>query len=72
MIRMPPFIQKNGKGYSGYSANITEIANPDNAVQLITHAHTDPNNHIDKVFLNEELDALKEKTDMNMLVVDGG
>jgi hypothetical protein len=66
------YIQKNGKGYSGYSTNITETANPDNEVQMITHVHTEPNIHSDKAFLNEELDALKEKTDMNMLVVDGG
>ena len=66
------YIQKNGKGYSGYSTNITETANPDNDVQMITHVHTQPNIHSDKAFLNEELDALKEKTDMNMLVVDGG
>ena len=66
------YIRKNGKGYSGYSANITETANPDNDVQMITHVHTEPNIHSDKAFLNEELDALKEKSDMNMLVVDGG
>lgn len=66
------YIRKNGKGYSGYSANVTETANPDNEVQMITHVHTRSNVHSDKAFLNEELDALKEKTDMNMLVVDGG
>src|SRR6056297_3420508 len=66
------YIRKNSKGYSGYSTNITETANPDNAVQMITHVHTEPNIHSDKAFLNEELDALKEKSDMNMLIVDGG
>ena len=66
------YIKKNGKGYSGYSANITETANPDNEVQMIANVHTQPNIHSDKAFLNKELDALKEKTDMNMLVVDGG
>src|SRR6056297_304044 len=66
------YIRKNGKGYSGYSTNITETANPDNPVQMIVNAHTEVNTHSDKAFLNEELDALKEKTDMNMLVVDGG
>lgn len=66
------YIRKNGKGYSGYSTNITETADPDNETQMITHVHTEPNIHSDKAFLNEELDALKEKTDMNMLIVDGG
>lgn len=66
------YIRKNGKGYSGYSTNITETADPDNEVQMITHVHTEPNIHSDKAFLNEELDGLKEKTDMNTLVVDGG
>lgn len=66
------YIRKNGKGYSGYTTNITETADPDNEVQMITHVHTEPNIHSDKAFLNEELDGLKEKTDMNMLVVDGG
>jgi hypothetical protein len=66
------YIRKNGKGYSGYSTNITETANPDNEVQMITNVHTEANTHSDKAFLNEELDELKEKTDMNMLIVDGG
>ncbi|MFW6263724.1 MAG: transposase [Thermotogota bacterium] len=66
------YIRKNGKGYSGYSTNITETADPDNETQMITHVHTEPNIHSDKAFLNEELDALKEKTDMTMLIVDGG
>ncbi|MFW6263856.1 MAG: transposase [Thermotogota bacterium] len=66
------YIRKNGKGYSGYSTNITETANPDNDVQMITNVQTQPNNHSDKAFLNEQLDELKEKTDMNTLIVDGG
>jgi len=66
------YIRKNSKGYRGYSSNITETANPENPVQMIVNAHTEVNTHSDKAFLNEELDALKEKTDMNMLVVDGG
>ena len=66
------YLRKNGKGYSGYSTNITETANPDNDVQMITHVHTEANIHSDKAFLNEELDTLKEKTNMDTLVVDGG
>ena len=64
--------KKRGKGYSGYSANITETANPDNDVQMITNVHTENNLHSDVAFLKEEFDELKEKTDVKTLIVDGG
>jgi len=64
-------IKKRGRGYSGYSTNIKETANPDNDIQMITNVHTDKNIHSNKEFL-EEFAKLKEKTDMKTLIVDGG
>ena len=64
--------KKRGKGYNGYSANITETANPDNEVQMITNVHTENNIHSDEAFFKEEFEELTDKTDMKMLIVDGG
>jgi hypothetical protein len=64
--------KKKGKGYSGYSANITETANPDNDVQMVTNVHTENNIHSDEAFLKEEFEELTDKTDMELLIVDGG
>jgi hypothetical protein len=66
------YIKKRGKGYNGYSANITETANPENDVQMITNVHTQPNIHSDKAFLKEEFDELAQTTEMQTLIVDGG
>ena len=64
--------KKRGIGYSGYSMNVTETANPDNSVQLITNVSTQPNIVSDKAILEKEFDELKKNTGMTLLIVDGG
>jgi len=64
--------KKGGKGYHGYCANISETADKDNETQLITSVSVEPNIYSDIAFLKDELEDLKAKTDMDILIVDGG
>ena len=63
---------KRGKGYRGYTANITETCDPDNELQLITKVQIAPNNVDDTQLLAEALPELKERTDLDTLYTDGG
>jgi len=58
--------------YKGYVANITETCDPENEIQLITKVQVAPNNVDDGQLLAEALPNLKERTDLNTLVTDGG
>jgi hypothetical protein len=58
--------------YKGYVANITETCDPENEIQLITKVQVAPNNIDDGQLLAEALPNLKARTDLDMLVTDGG
>ncbi len=64
--------KKRGKGYQGYTANITETCDPENELQLITKVQVAPNNVDDTQLLAEALPDLKERTDLDTLYTDGG
>jgi hypothetical protein len=64
--------KKSGKEYRGQVVSITETANPENELQLITDVAVLPNNVDDSRILNERLEGLKEKTpDLEILMTDG-
>jgi len=63
---------KRGQGYQGYTANLTETCDPENAVQLITKVQVAPNNVDDTQLLAEALPELKERTNLDTLYTDGG
>ena len=64
--------QKRGCHYRGQSVNITETANPENDVNLITDVAVCSNNTDDSKILNERIEPIKEKTpDLNELHTDG-
>ena len=64
--------QKRGRHYRGQSVNITETANPENDVNLITDVAVCSNNTDDSKILNERIEPIKEKTpDLNELHTDG-
>lgn len=63
---------KNGKDYRGQVVSVTETANPDNELNLITDISVDSNNIDDSVILNNRFDTMKEKTpDLDELHTDG-
>jgi hypothetical protein len=64
--------KKRGTGYQGYTANLTETCDPENALQLITKVQVAPNNVDDTQLLAEALPDLKERTDLDTLYTDGG
>jgi hypothetical protein len=64
--------EKKGKGYQGYSANLTETCDPENPFQLITKTQTAPNSTDDSQLLAEALPNLKERTGVNTIYSDGG
>lgn len=64
---------KRGESFRGQVASITETANPDNDVNLITDVATAANNTDDGAILNKRLDIIKIKTpDLKELHTDGG
>ena len=64
--------QKNGQGYKGYVANLTETCDPKNDLQLITQVQVGPNNTDDADLLVQALPNLVERTDLSDLYSDGG
>jgi hypothetical protein len=58
--------------YKGYVANITETCDPENDIQLITKLQVAPNNVDDGQLLAEALPNLKERTDLETMLTDGG
>jgi len=56
----------------GQSVNVTETANPDNELNLITDVAVSSNDTDDSKILNERIEPIKEKTpDLNELHTDG-
>ncbi len=66
------FRNKNGKSQSGYVANITETCDKSNPVQLITDYAVAPNTKSDVDFIKERLPVIKENTNCEKVIVDGG
>ena len=63
---------KRNKSYKGQVANVTETADPENNLNLITDIVVEKNNVNDNTILAEHLDEIKEKTpDLNELHADG-
>ena len=63
---------KGTKHYKGYVANLTETCDPENDLQLITKVQVAPNNVDDAQLLADALPDLKERTDLNTMITDGG
>ncbi len=63
---------KGAGHYKGYVANITETCDPQNEIQLITKVQVAPNNVDDSQLLAEALPNLKERTDLDTAITDGG
>ncbi len=67
------FRTKRGDNYRGQVVNITETANPENALNLITDVAVESNNTDDSIILNNRIDEIKTKCkDLNELHTDGG
>ena len=64
--------KKNKKIAKGQSVNVTETANPENELNLLTDIAVKPNNTDDSDIMNDRIDTLKEKTpDLKELHTDG-
>jgi hypothetical protein len=64
--------KKRARHYRGQSVNVTETANPDNELNLITDVAVFSNDTDDSKILNERVEPIKEKTpDLNELHTDG-
>lgn len=63
---------KGNAHYKGYVANLTETCDPTNEIQLITKVQVAANNVDDSQLLAEALPNLKERTDLETMVTDGG
>ena len=64
--------KKRSEHYKGQSINVTETANPDNELELITDVTVRSNNTDDSELLNDRLETIVEKTpDLNELHTDG-
>jgi len=64
--------KKRARHCRGQSVNVTETANPENDLNLITDVAVCSNNTDDSKILNERIEPIKEKTpDLNELHTDG-
>jgi len=64
--------KKRSEHYKGQSVNVTETANPDNELNLITDVAVCSNNTDDSKILNDRLETIVEKTpDLEELHTDG-
>ncbi len=64
--------EKQGKGYQGYVANLSETCDPQNPLQLITKIQVASNHVDDSQLLAEALPDLKKRTALDTLYTDGG
>lgn len=64
--------KKGNASYKGYVANLTETCDPANELQLITKVQVAPNNVDDSQLLAEALPSLKDRTELETMVTDGG
>jgi hypothetical protein len=63
---------KGNAHYKGYVANLTETCDPENELQLITKVQVAPNNVDDGQLLAQALPNLKERTEVDSMLTDGG
>ena len=64
------FRRKGGEGYKGYLFNATETCAPENPLQLLTDISTHQNITADDGILAERLPKIKERTELEEMVVD--
>ena len=64
--------EKQGKGYHGYVANLSETCDPQNPLQLITKVQVASNYVDDSQLLAEALPDLKKRTELDTIYTDGG
>jgi hypothetical protein len=64
--------EKQGKGYHGYVANLSETCDPQNPLQLITKVQVASNNVDDSQLLAEGMPDLKKRTELDTIYTDGG
>lgn len=65
--------KKDKKIAKGQSVNVTETANPENELNLLTDIAVKPNNTDDSDIMNDRIETLKKKTpDLKELHTDGG
>lgn len=62
---------KGNHAFKGYVANVSETANPDNPVQLVTSLSTAPNRTSDQELLKRDVPAIQERMELKQLVNDG-
>ncbi len=63
---------KGNRAYKGYVGNLSETCNPGNPVQSIVHMQTEENRTHDTQLICEALPELKDRTDLKVIVTDGG
>jgi hypothetical protein len=63
--------KKNGVGYKGYVATVTETCDPENDLQLVTAVQVAPNTTEDSKLLVAVLPELKQRTGLDTLYTDG-
>ena len=64
---------KRGQESKGFLINVSETANPDNDIQLLTDVSVSKNNVDDSKILNERVDQMVEKTpELEEIHTDGG
>jgi len=65
--------KKGEKAGKGQSVNVTETANPENELNLLTDIAVEPNNTDDSDIMNDRIEPLKKKTpDLKEMHTDGG
>ena len=64
--------KKQGKGYHGYVANLSETCDPQNPLQLITKVQVASNDVDDSQLLAEGMPDLKKRTELDTIYTDGG
>jgi hypothetical protein len=64
--------KKNDEEYRGYSAHAVETCDKENPIQVITDIDLVENNKDDAQVLNNKLEVIKEETDLETIITDGG
>lgn len=64
--------KKDGVGYKGYVANVTETVDDEGGLNLITKVQVEPNVTDDAAMLNDALPDLAELTNVKQMITDGG
>ncbi len=62
---------KGNHAYKGYVTNLSETANPENPVQLVTSLSAAPNRTSDQELLKQDVPGLQERMVLRQLVNDG-